>query len=265
MFWGIDFLSLIAILGFGAVLIYPIGFLHRKKIFHLSLLQILYLVVIPGFLLVLGNSYIRQVLERPYIESSFLSDGFLVNLILLSMFFSYGGVAIHAVTKMLSEFLKKKDENDDFAMINRFFHLSFSHNLIFGGIILFVFGFVMLEFNHVPGGGEGNLWWLIIKGLILGISLVTAMFLYTRSRSSYVGRWADLRAVFFVFWILGVILIYGLRYINLSWTSYNTLIPAVVSFGVVAFLNVVLVIRRLKNGKIVFDFNWERLIGRRKK
>lgn len=265
MFWGIDFLSLIAILGFSAVLVYPIGFLHRKKIWHLSLLQILYLVIIPGFLLVLGNSYIRQILERSAVATPFLSDGFLVNLILLSMFFSYGGVAIHAVTKMLSELLEKGDGNEDFATVNRFFHLNFSHNLIYGGLILLVFGFVMLEFNHIPSGGEGSLLWLVIKGLVLGVSLVVAMFLYTRSRSSYVGRWADLRAVFFMFWIVIIVMAYGIKRFNAVWRDYDFLIPSIIGFGVVAFLNAVLVFRRLKNGKIISYLKLKKLFNGKEK
>lgn len=253
------------ILGFGAVLLYPVGFLHRRKIFHLSLLQMLYLVVIPGFLFVMGNSYMRQVLERPKIEQVFLTDGLLINLILLSMFFSYGGVAIHAVTKMLSELLNKNQRNSELAIVNKFFHLNFSHNLIYSGVILFVFGFVMLEFNHIPGGEKEKVWWLVIKGLILGISLVVGMFFYTRSRSSYVGRWADLRAVFFIFWIVGMVMVYGIKRLNPVWRNYDFLIPSIIGFGVVAFLNAVLVFRRLKSGRIISYLKLKKIFNGGKK
>ena len=125
-------------------------------------------MVIPGFLFVLGYDYLQSILARPLTQQVVLPDILLTYLILLSFFFAYGGLAVHAVTKMLAEELRHEDSEAN--QINRFFHLSFSHNLVFGGVLLVVVGFVLLELNHVPSGEIGSVMFSVAKGLVLGVS-----------------------------------------------------------------------------------------------
>lgn len=251
--------SLIVVFGFAAVLGYNVRFLREKSIGHFTLLQILYLVVIPGFLWVFGYSYLQSILRRSLNSELVLPDSFLINMTLLSMLFSYGGIAIHAITKMLAH-THLRHEQTEAAQLNRYFHQKFSHNLVFAGGVMIVAGFSLLELNHTPSTRPEGLILSVTTGVILGLSFLQGMYFYTRSKDQYTGRWADLKAVFFVVWLMGILILYGVRKVNPTISDYQFLIPAILSFSGIAFLNVVLAFRRLKNGVILPYFRWRRLV-----
>jgi hypothetical protein len=193
------------------------------------------------------------MIRLPKSETSFFPDGFLVNIVLLSLMFSYGGIAIHAITKMFSEYLKDKDS--ELAQVNKFFHLNFSHNLIYGGIIVTSLGITLLELNHIPTGGIANISWGIFRGLLLGISFATFIYYYTRASSDrYRGKWSDLKFFFGVAWIGFSLLLYVIEKFEIGFTEYQLLLPMLLSFSFVVGLSLILVIRRLKNGGLRIDF-----------
>lgn len=199
-------------------------------------------------------SYLQSTLRLPKSESSIISDGFLVNTILLSMMYSYGGIAIHAITKMFSDHLK--DTNTEIAQINKFFHLTFSHNLIYSGMAISSLGITLLELNHIPDNQPASIGWGIFRGLLLGLSFAIFIYYYTRASSSneYRGRWGDLKMVFGVVWIGFSLLLYIVQKFDIGFSEYQLLLPMFLSFAVLAGLSLILVIRRLKNGTIKINF-----------
>lgn len=249
---GSAFITVIAVLFFVLVLVYRIKALHTKKIWHLSLQQIIYLVLIPGLVFPMIFSYLQSMIRLPRSAASFFPDGFLVNIILLSLMFSYGGIAIHAVTKMLTEYLNKKD--GELAQVNNFFHLNFSHNLIYSGIIVTSLGITFLELNHIPDSGMASIGWGIFRGVLLGISFATFIYYYTRASSDrYRGKWSDLKFFFGVAWIGFTLLLYVVEKFEIGFTEYQLLLPMLLSFSFVVGLSLILVIRRLKNGSFRID------------
>jgi hypothetical protein len=261
MILGAEFSTLLVVVLFAAVLVYRVSFIRNKSIGYFSILQIIYLVVIPGFLFPMAYSYLQSILTRPLNQKIVLPDGLLVNVILLSLLFTYGGVAVHATTKMMAELLRgaKSGIVQDIQRMNKFFHLTFSHNLAYSGIVLAASGLVLLELNHIPGDPQ-SFFEVIWKGIVLGFCLIAALFFYTRSADDYVGRWADLKIAFLVFWVGFVAVLYGVRKVNPRLNNYQLLIPALLSLSLVGVLNVVLVVRRLKRGGWRVSIRWKQLI-----
>lgn len=250
-----NILTLLLIVIFAGLLFYRLSFLRDKMIGHFSLLQIMYLVVIPGFLYTFVFAYIQSILKRPLNAQIIVPDGLLINIVLLSALFAYGGVAIHETSKVLSEVLK--DQDSKAKEMNKFFHLTFSHNLAFSGAIVAVVGTTLLELNHTSPNNFINPVIAIIKGLILGISLIAAMYWYNPSNyEERMGRWSDLKTTFLVFWLGFFFVLYGVKKTNPIFREFDMLIPILASFSVIGSLNLVLVYRRLKRGgfKLFFRF-----------
>jgi hypothetical protein len=250
---GSSAITFVAVLFFISVMLYRVKALHRKKIWHLSLQQIINLVLIPGLVFPMIFSYLQAMLRLPKSNSTFFPDSVLVSTILLSLMFSYGGIAIHAVTKMLSEYLKDKDS--ELAQINKFFHLSFSHNLIYSGIIISSLGITLLELNHIPDDGIVSVRWGIMRGLLLGVSFATFIYYYTRASSNkYRGKWGDLKFFFGIVWIGFALLLYVIEKFNIGFTEYQLLLPMLLSFSLVVGLSLILVMKKLKTGKLRLYF-----------
>ncbi|MGI5827709.1 MAG: hypothetical protein ACOX6V_01660 [Patescibacteria group bacterium] len=256
-----DFLTLILISLVAGVAIYKISFFSRKSIGYFSLLQIIYLVIIPGFVYTLAYSYLQSILKRPLNSSIILPDSLIINILLLSMLFSYGGIAVHAVTKMLSEVESLRNKHSEAYKINRYFHLNFSHNLIYSGGVVSFICFTLLELNHVVPNNNNNFILAMMKGLILGGSIIMAMYWYTVSKDDYIGRWSDLKTVFLSIWVGFLTILYGVQKVDPSIRDYQLLLPALLSFSLIALLNMFLVFRRFKRGGFALYFNF----GRKKK
>ncbi len=243
--FSFDFFPAIVLFFFTGFLAYNTSFLKKKAIWHMSILQTLYLVVFPGILFVIFYSYIQSVIDRPLVANNFLSDNTLTTIIMLAVLFTYGGNAIHAVTKMLSETALRHEETE-VAQINRYFHRKFSHNLIYSGALTIVIGLTLLELNHTPGSGYDGWWKPIIQGAAAGIIAIGSMYHYTHSRDNYTGRWADLKAVFLTLWMGFIVLVFGIWRINPSLRDYHLLIPVLSSLVLILILNIGLVIRRFR-------------------
>lgn len=231
------------------VVSYQTSFLKNRKIFQLSLQQILYLVFLPGVIFILTSSYIQSLLVLPRARAQFIHDGILTDSIYLSMFFAYGGVAIHGITKMLSH-AGLRHEDSEPAKINRYFHTTFSHNLVYGSMILFAVSLALLEINHILSYSPPNLTWLVVRGVGIAFSVLFAMFAYTRSEDQYTGRWADLKAMFVIAWCSLILLYVAVKKTSADLDSYQLLLPIFITLAVVVFANIVLVIRRIKRHKL---------------
>jgi hypothetical protein len=221
------------------------SFFKKKAIWHMSILQTLYLVIFPGVLFSIFYAYLEVVKARPLIEAPFLSDITLTNIIMLAVFFTYGGVAIHAVTKMLSETSLRYEDSEE-AQINRYFHRKFSHNLIYSGSLSTVVGLTLLELNHTPGSGYDGWWPPIIQGGTAGFIIIASMYIYTHSKDNYTGRWADLKAAFLTLWVGFILLLYGAWRANPSLKEYQLIVPVMSSLTLIAILNIGLIIRRIR-------------------
>jgi hypothetical protein len=238
-----NFLTVVGVLIFAAAMLYRVGFFNRKRWGHFTLLQVVYLVVVPGLIFPLLFSYMRSITMRPQNEVIILPDGFFINMILMASLFTYGGIAIHAVTKMLSEVIDEKADTEA-AKMNYFFHQTFSHNLTYSGAVTVVLGLTLLDLNHLSNAsyaiGES-----ILRGVVLAVALLAAVFYYEPFTSS---RWSDLKSFFLVLWLGFMGVIYGVRKVDPSITEYQLLLPALISFSVMSLLSFLLVLRRLKHG-----------------
>lgn len=248
----VDIVSVFLVFLVSLPLIYKTSFLKKKAIWHMSILQTLFLVVVPGILFIIFYSYLQTVLGRPRVDNSFLSDSTLINLILLATLFTYGGTAIHAVTKMLSE-TSLRYEKTKVAELNSYFHLEFSHNLIYSGAVAMVIGMTLLEMNHAPLKGYDGLVKPVIQGLIGGSVLIIAMLHYTRSDDHYSGRWYDLKAAFLTIWIGLILILYSMWRATPSLREYQLVVPVFSALTLVSILNIGLIIRRLRKTHSLTD------------
>ena len=220
---------------------------NQKRLWYLSWTQILVLVVLPGVLFPMLFSYMQSLVDRPLNQWVWISDKLLVDITLLAMMFTYGGVAIHAVTKMMADYLRRDDS--EVARMNRFFHMTLSHNLSYAAGIVVVLGFTLLELNHVPPEGVGNWGWGVLRGVIFGISYILMVKNYTSYvGDNYRGRWSELKVLFMVAWIAFVLCLYVVKRMDQRITEYQLVLPTLLSFSMMVLLSLVLVLRRVKRG-----------------
>lgn len=128
-------------------------------------------------------------------------------MLLLAQLFTYGGLAIHSVTKMLSEVMN--DKNNEAFLINRYFHFTFSHNLIYGGAIAMAFIMPLVEINHIAPDKSYNFILSILVGILFSISLIVAMMWYRADEEDnfpQFNKWSDLKTVLLI-GLLGFILL----------------------------------------------------------
>lgn len=240
-----DFMSIVVLLLFASAVAYRSQFLQKKKLFHFSLLQILYLVVVPGMLFIILNSYVQEVLHQPLQPAPMFSDRFLTNWFQLSIFFGIVGLIMHAVTKMLAMAGLRYSESEA-AQLNRYYHLNLSHNLLYASGFMLLASISLLEMNHVPVTSVNSLLPPVWKGLVLGIIVVVGLVIYTRSEDEYKGRWADLKATFIVFWVACVLVLYGAARSDFPLKEYQLAYPSLLSFLFVVIVNLFLLVRRVK-------------------
>lgn len=244
-----DLFALLLLVLMAGVLAYPFRTLHRTMVGYFSLLQILYLVLVPGFVVVILVNYIGDVLLRPVVDTAIFSDTFLVTAITLSLMVTYGGIAIHSVTKMLSD-TSLREAHSDAAMMNRHFHLVFSHNLIYSGAIVAFLSLTLLELHHLPSVDRLSTLGALLRGGLLGLLTLGSMYFYVRSDDQYGGRWWDLKTSFLLVWLATSILIYAIFRMTPSLRSYDLLLPVLLGYFVLAFFNLVLVFRRFRRGRV---------------
>jgi hypothetical protein len=179
-----------------SIAFYPIDWFHRVMIYNLPILQLTYLFVValciyPWLLLTLNSIY-----RKPKQRGSRFFDKVWGGIIILAMLLGYAGLAVHAITKTLANYLRT--ETSEVAELNKFYHLTFSHNLFYSSIVLMVFGLMMLELNRLSPKKEHHLMPSVISGLALGGGLLVSLAFYTKSNDVYGGKWSDLRLFYSV-------------------------------------------------------------------
>jgi hypothetical protein len=230
-----------------SVLAYRSKFLHSKKIGYISLLQILYLIVVPGLLYTILFSYIFEVVQRPLNSNNFLSDRLIISVLMLSILYTYGGLAIHSISKTLSNYFTTTDKQTLFYKVNNYFHREFSHNLVYIGAIVSALGFALLEINHQSPYPEGvKLIIPLVNGFIIGLALISGL-------SWYKQRWLELRLFFISFWAMFIILLIALKPYFKQVQNYPITFSMLIAGILIALLNVFLYIRKVKNKiKVIF-------------
>jgi hypothetical protein len=238
------FYTIIAVLIIAGGLVFRINYVHQKRIGYFQLFQVAYLVIIPGIIYPLVFSYLNWIAKQPMNDQRVFSDGFLTNMVLISILFSYGGLVIHAVTKQLWRELKDNERSPAY-ILNSKFHLTISHNLLYSGVVLTSVGVTLLELNHVPVTDPTSVTSAIIKGLLMGGAYMFMVFNY---RPYTTGRWSDLKTFFLVMWLCFVGLLYGIAKVDPRLTEYQLLLPTLISVSVMTLLSVVVVARKVKRG-----------------
>lgn len=209
-----------SLVGLVSVISYRWSFLHTKKISYLSLMQYFYLIIVPGVLLSFIFSFILDILDRPPNLDLFLNDRILTIALLLSLIYTYAGVVTHAVCKTLSQCFDKSQHRSRAFVVNKYLHLTFSHNLCYAGICSVAIFLSLLEINHLPFSSIRPRSYLLplINGLILGLTFIFMLIQYrsfskNKDISEYfeVKPWSDLRFFFYIFWGVFLIFLYGAK------------------------------------------------------
>lgn len=189
---------------FSFALFYKSSFLQSKKIGYISISQIFLLVLIPGILYTIIFYYILDVLERPQNGNVFLNDKILTSILLLSLLYTYGGIAIHFVCKTLRTYFNEKLHQTMLFKVNHFFHFKFSHNLTYIGAATSATCLSLLELNHTsPYPKDSKILITLLSGVFLGLAAIISLKIYTMRM--------ELKAFFLSGWVLFVILIYAAK------------------------------------------------------
>jgi hypothetical protein len=162
------------------------------------------------------------------------NDGWLIAITLLAVLYTYGVVAIHGTSKVLSPILKKGKRPSKAFLINDWFHGRLSHNLVYNGAIWGMAGSSLLELNHLPEPIGFPAILIVVEGIIVGGSFLAGLIWYFRYQSSH------LRFFPLSFWFCFLFLIYGARpYFNQIF-RYPVALMALTSFSLLAPFNFLL-------------------------
>jgi hypothetical protein len=238
---NIEAATIAAILFFASLMAYKSSFLRSKKIGQISLLQIVYLILVPGFVFTVIFSYLLDIIYRPLNKKVFLSDDLLIALLLISSLYAYGGVVIHAVSKTLSALFKKEEEKSLVFKANRYFHLKFSHNLFYIGATASATFFALLELNHLPFSENGDrIIFPVLNGILIGVALVASLILYKEK------EWMELKFFFLSLWILFALFIYTVKPYIKTIFSYPFSLSLLTAFCLVAGFSLFVSVKRLQ-------------------
>jgi len=239
---SIELITILVVIVLAAVLAYKSSFLHNKKIGYISLLQIFYLVLVPGILYTIIFSYILEIRQRPLNTHVFLNDNLLTSLLLLSVLYTYGGIAIHGICKTFSQYFDKNQKKSLLFKVNDHFHNQFSHSLIYTGAAASIALFCLIEINHVSPYPTGTkILMPVLNGLFIGLSLLISLNWYQKK------RWSELKLLFFSAWLLFIIVLYALKPYIKNVEAYPFTLMMLIAFSFFAGLSFFLYLRRIKN------------------
>jgi len=236
----IELITIAAVILLASALAYRSSFLHNKKIGHISILQIFYLVLAPGFLYTIIFSYLLDVLDRPLNTHIFLNDKLLASIFLLSLLYAYGGLAIHGISKTLSSYFTKGQKESTLFKVNDYFHREFSHNLTYIGALVCAACFSLLELNHIsPYPAQTKFLIIFLNGIFVGIASIAGL-------ANYKQRWSDLKLFFFAFWAVIVVMLYAVKPYIKNVKAYPFTLTMLIAFSTLAALNIFLYVRRVR-------------------
>ncbi len=236
---NIELITIFSVIIFASALAYKSSFLQNKKIGYISLLQVFYLILIPGILYSIIFSYLLEILDRPLNNNIFLKDRLLITLLLLSILYTYGGIVIHSIGKTLNSYFKKKQSLA--FKVNSYFHRDFSHNLVFIGAIASGTFFSLLELNHIsPYPEQTKFLIIVLNGLFIGLASILSLSFYKRN-------WLELKFFFLSLWIMIIIVSYASKPYLKILKSYPFTLTMLIVFSFLASLNIFLFVRKFKH------------------
>jgi hypothetical protein len=239
---NIEVTTILSITAIASAIAYRTQFFHKKKLGYISLLQVIYLLVIPAVTYTLVFSEVLDILKRPVSPYVFIPDKLLVTILFLSLVYTYGALAIHTLTKTLSRYFSYIEKRSVAFEVNEYFHLNFSHNLIYGGALVSFFTFAMLETNHVsPYGPDNGISMAILNGLFVGLSGIASFYFYEKK------SWWDLKYVFMVFWIIFVLTMYSVREYFDVIRQYPLMLTSLIAFCMIAIMNLFIYTKKAKS------------------
>lgn len=205
----------------------------RKKIFSFDLVQFIYLFIIAPTIFIWLKSFFFYTVRREISHTLTLSQFFFLDTLLSVVgLFLFGILAIHTITKVF-KLEKTKDPFADIYQISEYFHLWWSHVLMYvGGFGLFTLVSLLNLFFPFPNGSvllERPL--LAISGGIFG--LVVYFAVWTSDPLQHRRSFMRLMKLCYVFFFLFHVLLYfaitpefSTQYV-LYWFSFFTFLTMV--------------------------------------
>ena len=178
MLTGILIISLVT---FIAVVSYKRPRLEQKLIKQIPIIDWLLIFVFPIIFYFGLLTIVKSILLRARIDILDFEDIQLIGIGIIFMIYSYVGISVHFVAKVLSRYIKKED-NPKVYRINEIFHGKLSHYVTFACAYMVIFTLALLELNYpmftiLP---EFYLVLIAISGILAGYSSFKAIF-YTNA------------------------------------------------------------------------------------
>lgn len=161
-----------------SIIFYRLRFTSQIKVGNIYLVQLYYLIAGVVVTLMLINVELDMV-KRPLIENTPFSSDLLQNIFIGSLMVAAMGTAIHSISTSVAQAfdkdeakaatsIKNKIKGEAYNM-NRQFHQSFSHNMVYVGAILGQITMALIELNHPLTFTTFPLPIILFVGVILGI------------------------------------------------------------------------------------------------
>ena len=196
---------------FSILFVYKNSYLEKIVIWYIPLKQLLCLFIFPAIFIFLIGFLFQNILQRDIVTNPIIPQLWLLVMLEFFILLTYGGIAIHTVTKTLAD-KYLRNLKTDLATLNAYFHLIFSHNLIYIGSIGIITCVASLDLHHIPTISSSPIWLNIIQGLAVGLIIAISMLHYTQSRDKYSGRFDDLKIVL-IFLLICIIFLFSLAYL----------------------------------------------------
>ena len=180
----------------------------------IDLLQLMNLLIIPIIVFTAIFFIFINIKQNRFVNNVGLSDDAAFFFLIFFTSLTAIGNGMHAASKMVSNYLRKSD-NETAYEVNEFFHIPFSHFLIYVGIFFLSLTIILFELNH-PGQAALSMTELLIvllAGALLGASFAL-MIHRTRTKNVYLP--------------LSLILILGLLSLFYSLKPQFLLLPATI-------------------------------------
>ena len=194
---------------------------RRKEIFKLDLIQFVYLFVIAPIFFVWAKTFLFFLFRRELNFNLSVTDLFVIDTVFSVLsFIIISVIAIHSLTKT---FRLKRDRDPTFDLfhLSEYFHLWWTHIVIWGGIMV---GETFISFVNIliPFGvsvaSKTSFYFFLTAGLIWGICFFFAIWLSDAKQNNYM----KLMKLFFATGFILHVIVYFLVEpdFNLSYGGY---------------------------------------------
>ena len=239
----------LALLMIGMVVAYRSSAFHKKgKLGDLSLLQTIYMLA-PLLALPFLYEYIQVTKARQLMAGAPFKSGIIENMIIVSAGILYGGAVVHGTSKTVAVEFKRKGSRA--YKTNRFFHLTFSHNLTYVGMVMLVLSIVAMELSFDPIISREPILLSAIKGVLIGVGFVAGLMMYDPfAEGGYKSRWSDLKTTFMSLWLGLPFVLYIAYKVDPDWNRYQLAVSLLTGLAVTLLLSLGLLLRYLRRKKV---------------